>query len=128
MARSRAEPVSFDGRCIERLCSHHWPYNVRELFQVARLLAASDKRAFVLEDLPERLVDPPVRQETAELSALALGRHPARRAAWLSRHSTELDELRRALHACQGNVSEAARKAGIPRHRARRLLAAASEE
>jgi DNA-binding NtrC family response regulator len=113
----------FDSRLIERLCSYAWPYNVRELCQLGKLFLASGQARFALGDLPGRFLDaPPARHTPPGPGADA--RSPSRREAWLSRHSAELDRLKQALHACSGNLSEAARKAGIPRYRARRLLAA----
>jgi DNA-binding NtrC family response regulator len=126
--QSGADSVSesrwiFDSRLIERLCSYAWPYNVRELCQLGKLFLASGQARFALGDLPGRFLDaPPAR--SALPGPGADGRSPSRREAWLSRHSAELDRLKQALHACSGNLSEAARKAGIPRYRARRLLAA----
>jgi DNA-binding NtrC family response regulator len=113
---------SLGSRLVERLCSYPWPYNVRELCQLARLLAASGRTSYGPEDLPERfneLETPRVCSDPAE--AVLDRRH-----VWLQRHAAELDRLERALQACGGNVSEAARQAGVPRHRARRLLTAAS--
>src|SRR5690606_35030830 len=100
-----------------------WPYNVRELCQLGRLLHASGQASFAIGDLPQRFLDPSPTGE-AQAPGLVAGEAPSRRDAWLSRHATELDRLTQALHACNGNVSEAARRAGGPRHRAWRLLAA----
>jgi transcriptional regulator of acetoin/glycerol metabolism len=43
------------------------------------------------------------------------------------RHAQELARLKDALESSGGNVSRAARNAGIPRHRALRLLAAEAQ-
>lgn len=124
MQRAPGAAPSFDSRMIERLCTYAWPYNVRELCQLGRLLRASGQASFALQDLPQRFLDPAPEGEASMTGQVAGGLLSSRRDAWLSRHAAELDRLKQALHACHGNVSEAARRAGIPRHRARRLLAA----
>jgi DNA-binding NtrC family response regulator len=124
MTRLPGPAPRFDSRVIERLCIYAWPYNVRELCQLGRLLRASGQVSFTLEDLPQRFLDPSPSDETQTAGHVAGEPLSSRRDAWLARHAAELDRLKRALHACAGNVSEAARQAGIPRHRARRLLAA----
>lgn len=108
-------------------CGEMTPYNVRELRQLARLLASCSRQACTLADLPERFVRAP---KTVEVPVS--GDSPAddstagRDHRWLSRHAGELARLKATLKQCGGNVSEAARSARIPRHRARRLLAAES--
>jgi DNA-binding NtrC family response regulator len=115
----------FHPTAVERLCLYAWPYNVRELCQLARLLSISGKAAFCLEDLPQRLLEPelPDGLPPSTPKAGANGASPQRQ-GWLARHSDELDRLKQALHQYNGNLSEAARATSIPRHRARRLLAA----
>jgi len=116
---------TFDSRAVERLCMYAWPYNVREINQLAHLFTVSGKHHFSVEDLPQRMTEP--------RSALRSGIDAAesndasestRRQAWLARHAVELHRLKRALQQCNGNVSEAARALSMPRHRARRLLEA----
>jgi len=116
----------FDSACAERLCAYAWPYNVRELTQLARMLCVARKERFALGDLPQRI------REGEEAPAAAPGAPPrpaersSRRQLWLNRHAAEFGKLEQALRDCSGNVTEAARLAGIPRHRARRLLEAAA--
>ncbi|MEO8181073.1 MAG: sigma 54-interacting transcriptional regulator [Deltaproteobacteria bacterium] len=116
-----------DARLVEALCVYDWPHNARELKQLAGLLGSSGKQLLSFHDLPRalRLVS-----EGAAGSGAASA--PARsvsqrRQAWLSRHGQELDQLLRALRKHAGNISLAAVEAGVPRHRARRLLAADAE-
>ncbi len=126
MAAKYATPPHLESRLVERLCGYEWPYNVRELCQLGRLLCASGQPSFGLKDLPQRFLDAPQTAAESTPGPVAQSLTPTRRKSWLSRHAGELDRLKQALHACNGNVSEAARAAGIPRHRARRLLAAAA--
>lgn len=108
---------SFDSLFVESVCKYAWPYNVRELMQLARLLAVSGGPRFGLGDLPARFTQ----AGDGEVS-----RHvrTSRRELYLSRYAAELGRLKSALRSCHGNVTEAARLSGIPRHRARRLLEA----
>src|SRR5688572_22440692 len=122
-----ARVPTLDSRVVERLCSYRWPYNVREVRQLARLLAASARESCSINDLPERFLrvvnggNPTVMADDTELAPTA-----KRYQRWLSQHVAELTRLKDALRSCGGNLSEAARRARIPRHRARRLLAAES--
>lgn len=117
----------FDRLFVERVCSYRWPYNVRELYQLARLLAASPAVDLGIERLPRRFYDVTVAVDQPE-ELLGRARAPsARRQAWLERNSGELGRLKQALDQCGGNVYQAALNAGIPRHRARRLLAAEAD-
>jgi sigma-54 dependent transcriptional regulator, acetoin dehydrogenase operon transcriptional activator AcoR len=107
----------FDSLFVESVCKYAWPYNVRELMQLARLLAVTNGPSFGLADLPARFTQ----------SGNAEGQRrvrSSRRHLYLSRYAAELGRLKSALRSCQGNVTEAARLSGIPRHRARRLLEA----
>jgi DNA-binding NtrC family response regulator len=126
MGGSLAPAPELDSRLVERLCSYGWPYNIRELRQLGRLLAASAQTNYGLDDLPERFREDPTEPARSRPGSGAEDAAPDRRQAWLSRRAAELDRLQRALHASGGNMSEAARQAGIPLHRARRLLAAAA--
>jgi transcriptional regulator of acetoin/glycerol metabolism len=125
LAGEQVQVPVLDSRLVEALCAYEWPYNVRELKQLASLFAASGKSRLTLDDLPQRFraagLPGPTSPRTAPADA------SARRLAWLSRHARELDQLRLALEKHDGNLSHAAIEAGVPRHRARRLLAAEAE-
>ncbi len=128
LAQEKSPAPLLDSRLIEALCLYDWPYNVRELKQLAVLFAASGKAQLTLSDLPERFRERSEGNETGSDSAQAPASDAStRRLAWLSRHARELDQLRAALDKHQGNVSNAALEVGVPRHRARRLLAAEAE-
>jgi transcriptional regulator with AAA-type ATPase domain len=123
MSTTGARAPVLESRFVERLCSYAWPYNVRELRQLARLLAASGRELHDVSDLPERFFRAPVPAD-AMSNAHDAGGNGGRNGQWLSRRVKELWQLKEALRTSGGNLSEAARKSGIPRHRARRLLAA----
>ncbi len=127
LAEEQSPPPFLDSRLIEALCIYDWPYNVRELKQLAVVLGASGKPRLNLSDLPERFQAAPEADETEASPGAPASDASARRLAWLSRHARELNRLRVALEKHEGNVSNAALEAGVPRHRARRLLAAEAE-
>jgi sigma-54 dependent transcriptional regulator, acetoin dehydrogenase operon transcriptional activator AcoR len=116
----------FDSMCAERLCAYAWPYNVRELIQLARMLSVARKERFGLGDLPQRIREGAEAPAPAPAGPQQTSERSSRRQLWLSRHAAEFGKLEHALRQCSGNVTEAARIAGIPRHRARRLLEAAA--
>ncbi len=112
-------------RFVERLLCFDFPFNVRELVQLARLVAASGGNTLEAGDLPERF---------SEATALASETPPplsaprlTRRQAWLLRHADELATLKEAMQTNGGNVSQSAKAVSMPRHRAIRLLAADAE-
>jgi len=109
------EPV-FDSLFAESVCKYAWPYNVRELMQLARLLAVGGGPSFGVADLPPRF-------SQSEGGAPRRVR-ASRRHLYLTRYAAELGRLKSALKGARGNLTEAARVSGIPRHRARRLLEA----
>jgi transcriptional regulator with PAS, ATPase and Fis domain len=139
-AEAGGDPSRIQTTLVEKLCLFDWPFNVRQL----RLLADSMVALYPSEPLgtveldetlrknvglggvltrerkreaPAVLVSAEQKLENAEL----LGR---RRAAWLARNGDEARRLEAALRRHSGNVSSAAREAGISRQRAQRLLAA----
>lgn len=126
-----AQPTA---RFVERLLCYDFPYNVRELVQLARALAPERPERLVVEHLPSRF-DAPEQGATEQCATeqgatestserLVAPQMKGRRAAWLIRHATELSRLQNVLNGNGWNVAEAAREVGIPRHRALRLLAA----
>lgn len=126
MTRELGFAPGLDRRFVERVCAYAWPYNVRELVQVARLLCSSPRPEFDPGDLPPQFHEAPPTPGPSQPSPGAEWpqKLSTRRQTWLDRYSSELERLKLALHECEGNVFRAALTAGIPRHRARRLLAA----
>ncbi len=114
-------------RFVEAMVTYDYPYNVRELAQLARLIEASGTEVVTEEELPEHFRSEPSTPGIHPTPVRAAEAESNRRQAWLTRHADELAALKDALDANGGNVSRAARVASIPRHRAIRLLAAEAE-
>jgi two-component system response regulator AtoC len=95
---------------LERLVVYGWPGNVRELENVIeRALILCRGERVTLEELPENLVHTPsTRRANVDIAELSI--KAARRRA-------EIDVIRRALHATDGNRTHAARLLEIS-HRA----------
>lgn len=130
-------PERLKTSAFELLCLSPWPLNVRQLVLFAANAASSLSReteigrhalAALLSEAGAEFAQPlpeserPLTPPPASDSEQNLG---SRRARWLSRHEAKLDELRAALEATRGNVSEAARQVGLSRSAATRLLEAA---
>jgi transcriptional regulator with PAS, ATPase and Fis domain len=96
-------------------CLYDWPFNVRELRQLSRRLAVlhGDEPSVHAHQLPEHM----------RMSAEAEKRAPASGPD----SASELERLLAALRKHAGNVSRAARDAGISRMRAYRLMNANPE-
>jgi len=93
IAGTGEETVSFSPPAMRLLLAHDWPGNVREIINVRELCAAlCDGRPVQPDDLPPEIGDPAPRIDTDA--------EPG---------------LRRLLEQCGGNVSAAARMAGIDR-------------
>ncbi len=84
---------------IEKLQSHSWPGNIRELYNVL-------ERTFVLANEGQELTTPQLLEYT-EISS---------RPETFNLQENEAFLIKSALAACQGNVSKAARKLGIDRN------------
>jgi DNA-binding NtrC family response regulator len=123
---NREEPFALDPRFVEALCVQRWKGNVRELVQLARLLASSTKSRFERDDLPAKYRDTDPKMSASQ-SGEHVGASPQRRQAWLERHAEEFASLKAAMLEVGGNLSEASRRTGIPRYRARRMLQAGAE-
>jgi two-component system response regulator AtoC len=93
---------------LERLVTHHWVGNIRELENVieAAVLSAHGDR-ITIQDLPRRIVSS-TSPESGSRSDLCLKR---------GRRAFEIDLIRRALHATGGNRTHAAKRLEIS-HRA----------
>lgn len=115
---------------VEGLCTHSFRLNVRELVATARRCRA------LYSDLPELTARHLTTLLDEHAPAADPGREPAvnesvrpsvpsPKAVKDRRSRDLLDQLNQALEECSGNLSEAARKVGMSRHQANRLLQAA---
>lgn len=96
-----------------------WPGNVRELRNLAhRLVALDDDDRITMADLPETVLSGWARQDGA--TALA---GPFERAQEVAMTRFKADYVRRMLEAHRGNVTQAARSAGVSRRTFHRWLA-----
>ena len=107
------------------LGSYHWPGNVRELRNVLlRTLPFCDGSQIGLGDLPDSLVrgstrEPPTGREGLVLPDSELSLKEARDRIIQSFERHYLEDL---LERCGGNVSRAARQAGVDRKTVSRML------
>lgn len=110
----------------ERLCLYDWPFNVREVIQAAKRLAAQhgDASTLRLEYLPERMAQSPARSDPArsDHGDRAGSRAKRHKQAMVERNEAQIAELIQALRESAGNVSSAAKKLRISRQRAYRLM------
>jgi len=100
---------------VERLVLYDWPFNVREVLQLARRLAVLQGAESVLraQHLP--------REMSAEGEASSSGPQNVAEPAEAS-STLDLERLMDALRATGGNVTRAAAQLGVSRQRAYRLL------
>lgn len=135
---SKAPKLSAD--LVERLCNYDWPLNVREVVQAARRACAlfGNEPLWTPEHIPariDRFVRHPAqalpipsverggsRRPPAVESASMENRASRRRARLREKDDQELETLISVLRECQGKVSEAAKRMGISRQRAYRLM------
>jgi len=107
----------FTKKALELLTGHSWPGNLRELRSiVTRAAIASAAMPEISSEVVERLL------QGGPLAAV-----PTPRIACVLPRASSLRELERttiteAFRACQGNVSEAARRIGLPRSTVRDKL------
>jgi DNA-binding NtrC family response regulator len=122
--RSGGRPPPLAADFVERLCLHRWPYNVREVVQLAsRLAVVAAGRGLVLGDLPERI------RTTQEPEPASSSRSkPGRRERTREKRRKALDVLLEELTLHQGNVLRAANAAGLSRQQAYRLLDGADHD
>jgi DNA-binding NtrC family response regulator len=115
-AREMGREVELDTGALEVLCGYQWPGNVRELQNVLkRTIAMSRSAVITADDLPEALVAAAVIRQTGSAPGYFELReqHVA---------AFEKEYLQRMLHACHGNISQAAAEARLPRGTFYRLL------
>jgi DNA-binding NtrC family response regulator len=118
-----------DPRLVERLCGYAWPYNVREIDQLASYLAGAHRHEQVL-----RCAHLPKTMQTVGVSENSLAKHQqhdedSMRQSLVRQQvekqlerDEELEALRRALRLHCGNMTRAASALGISRQRAYRIL------
>ncbi len=124
---------SVDPRLVERLCCHHWPYNVRELDQLSSYLsdAHPQESRLRIAHLPQsmrqvsRSAPPPTEDHAADDTALRekVVRQDLEKR---QRREQELKSVSEALRLCHGNVSQAANALGISRQKIYRMMQSAS--
>jgi transcriptional regulator with AAA-type ATPase domain len=109
--RGRTAPPRLDPKLVERLCTHDWPFNVRELALLARRLLALHPDAAVLDHgaLAERPAPETGPREDAEAEE---GASP----------DPDPAAILAALRAERGNVKQTAAALGISRGRLYRLM------
>jgi len=120
--QSRERPLrGFEPEAIQLLEAYPWPGNVRELQNVVeRACALADGDTVTVRDLPEHVRPPqPSRSTPLPAPATALPLKDAK-ARWMS--DLEAAYLSEILKRHGGNVSQAARDAGIDRKTFHRLL------
>jgi len=101
-------------RALSDLDSHHWPGNVRELRNTL-------SRAAALVEPPKILPEPPP-AEVSGLEALMDFDVPLLEGRARLAAAYETAYLRRLMRACDGNVSEIARRANMDRMAVHRML------
>jgi two-component system, NtrC family, response regulator HydG len=120
--------TGLDDAAAEALDRYGWPGNVRELQNVVeRACALADGSLITVKDLPEHVVQPPARAAGSRSSigdaGLPAGTDLTLKAAkdqWLQ--VLEVSYLRDLLARHHGNVSSAAKAAGIDRKTFHRLI------
>ncbi|WP_142524718.1 sigma-54-dependent transcriptional regulator [Methylacidimicrobium cyclopophantes] len=113
-ARENGKRVSGLTKEAEKLlCQYDWPGNVRELrMALEHGVVMAQGLLITPEDLPERIRVPSILRSARDIPALSMTLREA-----------EKQWILRALQACGGNRSEAARKLGISRKTLLRKIA-----
>jgi transcriptional regulator with PAS, ATPase and Fis domain len=112
---SGGRPPAVESRLLERLCLYDWPFNVRELEQLARKLLVLHGHESVLRssNLPDRL---------RHLGDPGASAPPQPDVSPRDRDAEDLKALVDALRSASGNVARASAAIGISRQRAYRLM------
>jgi DNA-binding NtrC family response regulator len=117
--RRPGAPEGFTAEALSALVGHDWPGNVRELENaIARALAVSDGPRIELEALPDE-VSAAVRPRLTRASEVHLG---YREVVDLARDRASREYLIALMRELHGNVTDAARRAGMERESLHRLL------
>ena len=109
-----------EGDVVERLCTHDWPFNVRELVQLVRQLLVLHPKDSLLHasHLPDRIG----LRASDSAQGRAAGKPVVRAEPTPGGDAVELPALLVALRASGGNVARASAMLGITRQRAYRLM------
>ena len=117
--RSTGRPDGFTAEALSALVRHDWPGNVRELENaVERALAVSDGPRIEIEALPEE-VSSVLRPRTTRGTESHLS---YRDVVDLARDRASREYLIALMRELRGNVTEAAKRAGVERESLHRLL------
>ncbi|HEX2973173.1 MAG TPA: sigma-54 dependent transcriptional regulator [Tepidisphaeraceae bacterium] len=109
------EPREIDPSLLEAFSKYDWPGNVRELKNLLEsLVVLSGKRMLTAEDLPERLFPQGAGDDGEDTDA---GTESELNLTRLSKQA-----ILKALEACHGNRTEAAKQLGISRRTLHRRL------
>jgi transcriptional regulator with GAF, ATPase, and Fis domain len=122
--------VAYDDEAMKALESYHWPGNVRELQNIVeRACALAEGDTITVRDLPDHVLGrtrpvaapgaPPLPTEAQAAAAADVGLREAKD-RWMS--VLEAAYLRDLLARHQGNISAAAKAAGIDRKTFHRLV------
>jgi DNA-binding NtrC family response regulator len=119
-ARAFRRPVeSVEPDALRALTGYPWPGNVRELENaVERAVAVARGKKVTLKDLPPEVKG----LQEGSLPAEELARMPFRDAVELARERISRDYLVALLREFEGNVTQAAARAGVKRESLHRLL------
>ena len=109
------EPREIDPSLLDAFAAHDWPGNVRELKNVLEsLVVLSGKHTLSAEDLPERFH---AAHQADDDTSTSIGEESELNLTRLSKQT-----ILKALEACHGNRTEAARQLGISRRTLHRRL------
>ena len=110
------EPREIDGSLLEAFRKYDWPGNVRELKNsLESLVILSGKRTLSAEDLPEKFFkDEPVGGDDVAAGESGEGE--------LNLNKLSKQTILKALEACRGNRTEAAKQLGMSRRTLHRRL------
>lgn len=121
--RQRSRP-KLAPELAEALLLYDWPYNAREVVQVAYRLAAlyPDTEQLGMTEAPEEVLER--HQDSGERETVGTSgvTYPPVNQLRASRRLQQLEKLRQALLHHDGNISRAAEALGISRGRAYRLI------
>ncbi|MCS6913893.1 MAG: sigma-54 dependent transcriptional regulator [Myxococcota bacterium] len=119
-ARSGRKVSGFDEAALQLLCAYRWGGNVRELENVIeRAVVLGEGPLITVADLPPALHQQELPPAAPDPPHLRLDYAQARQAALLAFERAYMTGL---LRRCRGNISEAARRAGLDRANLRRVL------